>query len=430
MKRMDRKRLEALQKVLDMVQVFSKDVEIASEQLIDILKNPPRPTKATTVWDTPYVGKTALRCLFGHVDGAAYTLRSIALEYAEELKVPIPDEERRALQQQRGTKEGKPAQDRPNPLEHLKIAFQYFPTLFGIEAELDLSSEHAKAFLDLAEIRKEIAHPKTLEQLTGKDVYDRWLPGSAWYFAQINGLFLLCAQQIPDNELVLRKPELPDYQHTERGEPGSAEGPKVVGPSSLLAVDHIRTAFEVLVGDTSRAMGVSTKMAGKDDLQATYGQFGLRNLLRTVFSEIETIIAITAYVLSSSFGRSELALSDEDHENLRVRGDIDQQFVEIANLWSMELGGQTQKAFVGGKKLEMFRQGLKIRDRLLHPRAPKDLRVSLDETSTTLGAQDWIREYTLLFAVEQDKRPKDAPEGGESGATGPDQVDGPPGPQA
>src|SRR4051794_11317503 len=189
-----------------MAQVFSKDVEIASEQLLEILKNPPKPSRSTTIWDVPYVGKTALRNLFGHVDGVAYTMRSIALEFAEELKVPIPDEERRALQEQRGTKDGKPAQNRPSPLEHLKIAFRYFPTLFGIEAELDLSSEHAKAFLDLAEIRKEIAHPKTLEQLTGKDVYDRWIPGSAWYLAQISGLFLLCAQQIPKMSSTSRSP--------------------------------------------------------------------------------------------------------------------------------------------------------------------------------------------------------------------------------
>jgi hypothetical protein len=401
MKRMDRKRLEALQKVLDMAQVFSKDVEIASEQLLEILKNPPKPSRSTTIWDVPYVGKTALRNLFGHVDGVAYTMRSIALEFAEELKVPIPDEERRALQEQRGTKDGKPAQNRPSPLEHLKIAFRYFPTLFGIEAELDLSSEHAKAFLDLAEIRKEIAHPKTLEQLTGKDVYDRWIPGSAWYLAQISGLFLLCAQQIPENELNLQKPELPDYQHAERVE--------VVEPSSLLTLEPLQKAFEVLVGDTSRAMGVSTKMAGKDDLQATYGQFGLRNLVRTVFSELETTLAITSFVLSSSFGRSELALSDEDYENLRVRGDVDRELMDVANLWSMELGDQTQKA-LGSKKWDMFRQALRIRDRLLHPRAPKDLRVSLDETSTTLGAQDFLREFTLLFSIEEEKWPKAAPE--------------------
>jgi hypothetical protein len=407
-KRIDRKRLEALQKVLAMSQALAKDIEIASEQRVETIKTA-KPTEAGKL-DITYSGKTALRALFNHLDGLAYIMRFVAVEYAQELRVQIPDQEQLALQELRATKDGRPAQPRLSPLEHLKLALQTFPALFGIELALDLSTEHAKAFLALVEVRNEMARPETLEQLSGKDIQSLWIPGSSWYLAQVNRLLSLCAQQIPDSELTFPESELPDYQHTERRTAGSTGDDKAV--KSLRTPEHIKKAFELLVGDTSRSMGVSTKMAGKDDLQATYGQFGLRNLMRTVLSEVDTTIAIAAFVLSASPERSDLAMTDQDVENLRGRGDLDQKLLEVTNLWSAELGEQKEKT-KGGKKWELFRQALKVRDRLTYPKAPKELRVILDEASVILGAQDWLREHTVLLTIDPEKWPKAAPEPGE-----------------
>jgi hypothetical protein len=399
-KRIDRKRLEALTKVQDMATVLTKDVEIASEELSELKSAKP----SKDVWELPYAGKAALRTLFSHVDVHAYTMRSIAVEYAQELGVQIPDQERLELQELRGTKEGKPAQGRPSPIESLKIGYQYFPALFGVEIELDLSTEHAKAFLALAEIGKELAHPRTLEQLTGKGIDSLWLAASSWYLAQVSDLFLLCAQQIPDAPLANEKPALPDYQHVER----PAGEDRAAGASSLRTQENLKKALEILKGDTSRAMGVSTKMAGIDDLQATHGQFGLRNLLRTVFSEAEVLIFIATFFLFASAERSELDMSDEEVDALQVTADLDQKLLEIANLWSQEIGHQKQKK-TGGKKWEMFRQAIKCRDRVAHPRWPKELRISLDETSTILGGQDWVRDLSDLLDIDPEKLPKSAP---------------------
>ncbi len=155
-----------------------------------------------------------------------------------------------------GNKEGKPAPGRSTSLiESLKIALQYFPALFGIEIDLDFSTDPAKAFLALAEIGKEMANPKTLEQLSGKDIDAFELAGTAWYHAQVSEIFRHCAEQIPEASPIPPTPAQPEYQHVDRsGDDGA---------SSLRNPDHVKKAFEILKGDTSRAMGVSTKMAAR-----------------------------------------------------------------------------------------------------------------------------------------------------------------------
>jgi len=416
-KRIDRKRLEALQKAQEMAQFLTKDLAIATEQTADNVKSK-KPSDAIK-WAVVYLGKTALRTLFSHVEVLSYTMRSIAVEYAPELGVEIPDQEQLALQALRGTKDGKPALIRP--IESLKVAFQYFPSLFGVRLELDLSTEEAKTFLSLENLRNEMAFPTTIEQLSGKEIPSYWIPGSSWYLSQINDLFTLCAQQIPDAELADQKLELPADQLVERLAAGSTNADKAAEPTPLRNPENIRLALDLLTADASRSMGLSTKMAIKDDLQATHGQFGMRNLVRTVFSEVDVTIAIAVFILFGSAEPGAPAMSDEDVESLLGRVDADQQLLEIANLWSSELGDQTQKK-VGGKKWDLFRQGLKVRDRIAHPRSTKELRVSLDEASIILGAQDWLREISGLLVVDAEKWAKnnpeqDATEQGEVGAS-------------
>ena len=387
MKRIDRKRWETLLKVQEIAQIPTKDLEIAAEQLADAVKRS-KPSKAID-WDLAFVGKTALHTLFSHVDGLAYAMRSIAVEMAEELGVQIPDRERLDLQARRAAKDGRTDQAPLSPVESLKTAFQYFPALFGIEVQLDLSAEHGKAFLSLADIRDEIAHPKTLEHLAGKDTNSFWIPGYSWYLSQITDLLSLCARQIPDMAFANQKHELPDYQHPERAESSSNES------ASLQTREQVKQAFDVLMADTStRAMGHSTSMAEKDGLLGLHGQFGIRNLLRTLFAEVEGLIAITSLFVSASAERSEFAMSE--------KGDLDQKLVEVVNFWLRELGYQEQKR-IGGKRWERFRQAVKYRDRLTYPKSPKDLRVSLDEMDVILRAQDWVRDISDLLYADAEK---------------------------
>ena len=393
-KRIDRKRWETLLKVHETAQGLTQDLEFAAEQLADAVKRS-KPSDAVD-WELAFAGKTALGTLFSHVDGLAHAMRFIAAEMAPELGVQIPDQERLSLQAQRAVKDGGTAQARLGPVDSLKLAFRHFPALFGIERPLDLSAEHGKAFLSLADIRDEIAHPTTLEHLSGKDVRSFWIPGYSWYLSQVAGLFSLCAQQIPDVELANQKHELPEYQHTERAESSASES------DSLRAREHVKQAFDVLMSDTSRAMGLSTSMAEKDGLLGPRGQFGIRNLLRTVLAEAEGLIAITSFFVSASAERGESAVSNLGLGNLAGRGDLDQMLVDVVNFWSSELGYQEQKK-TGGGRWEKFRQTLKCRDRLTYPRSAKDLRVSLDEMDFVLRAQDWLRDMSNFLYVDPER---------------------------
>ncbi len=401
MKRLDRKRLEALQKVLVVSQALAKDIEIASEIRLETIKSA-KPTENGKL-ESAYSGKTVLRALFSHMDGLAYIMRFVADEYAPELGVQISSEERAALLELRSTKDGKPPQPRLHPLEHLKWALQIFPSLFGIEHELDLSSDSAKAFRSLMDIRNRMVHPTMLEHLSGADIHPYWIPGSSWYLKQVNNFLAHCARQIPDSGLTFPEPAPPGGQPVESGAVDSTGAAEPV--KSLRTREHTEKAIELLVGDTSRAMGVSTRMAGKDDLQAMYGQFGMRNLVRTVFAEAEVTVALLTYVLSESEEWSGLAMTDQDLEDLRGSFDLDQKLLGAINLWSAERGEQKERA-TGGKKWDFFRQALRLRDRLTYPKAPKEMRVNMDDASVILGAQDWIRELSILLVIDPAKWPK------------------------
>ena len=152
-------------------------------------------------------------------------------------------------------------------------------------------------------------------------------------------------------------------------------------------------------------MGHSTSMAEKDGLLGLHGQFGIRNLLRTLFAEVEGLIAITSLFVSASAERSEFAMSE--------KGDLDQKLVEVVNFWLRELGYQEQKR-IGGKRWERFRQAVKYRDRLTYPKSPKDLRVSLDEMDVILRAQDWVRDISDLLYADAEKWVKQAGDLGNS----------------
>ncbi len=58
----------------------------------------------------------------------------------------------------------------------------------------------------------------------------------------------------------------------------------------------------------------------------------------------------------------------------------------------------------------MFRQALRYRDRVAHPRVLKELRVSLDETSIILGARIGVRDLSELLDIDPERLPKSEPE--------------------
>ena len=377
---MDRKRLEALVKLQEVAAALTQELEMASKQLVRAhrIRRPSHPIH----WETAFAGKTALRSLFGHAGALGSSMRFLAVDLAQEMGAPIPEQ---------------PQRDAVDPAASLQSTFRDFSTLFEVEIELDFSTEHGKAFLALAEIRNEMVRPKTLEQLAAWGVYPFWAPGYLWYLSQVGDLMSRCALQIPEAALASQTWELPEYTYTERPEAPSADDDnKDAGPHSLSVLDHAWQAFEVLVEDTSRAMGLASKVGAHDLLFGEQGQFGMRNLVRTFFAEVEGTIAIASSVLADFGGRSELAMSDQDLEDLATRSDLDQKLVEVTRIWSEDFGYQGQIE-TGGKKWTAFRQALKCRDRIAHPKAAKDLRVSLEELDAVLRGQEWLQGFMDLY---------------------------------
>ncbi|HEY0511213.1 MAG TPA: hypothetical protein VGH73_04880 [Thermoanaerobaculia bacterium] len=279
-------------------------------------------------------GKTAVRALFGLVDGVGYAMRSTVIEMAQELGVELSDRDKLKLQEKRITRTGKVVEDRLSPVESLKLAAKHYPLLFGVKFDLGLGGEHGKAFLALADIRNDITHPENLEHLLAKDLFKYWIPGYTWVLSRLGDLLALCAQQVGGLGTNTRPfGDLSPYKHSER-EPRvfSDQGYQTIRSGSLRTLEYVKQAFGVLMSDTRRAMALTSSSTSIDSFLGPHGQFGFRNWIRTFSSEVEGTIHIASFFISASAERGEFVLSGEDRESLDVKFLVDEKLVRLMNI--------------------------------------------------------------------------------------------------
>lgn len=399
MRRIDRKRIEALLGVKEIAEVLISDLAVASERFG---QEAIRFTPGSSLGEIAFWSKTAARTFFSFIDGASFALRRSIVDYADELGVELTEKRRLELQELRRTKDGKIVPAHLTSLESVKLGFRHFPELFGIEYKLDVGGEHWKALFTLATIRNEITHPETLEHLAGKDISRFWLPSYTWFLAKFSELLACCAEVIPEARVPVDMPKTLPFKVEPRSPDIFSDADyATIRSGSLKTLEYAKQGFGVLMQDTSRAMGLSSSLADVDTLGGAHGQFGLRNWVRTFVSEVEGTIAIATFFILAAAERGEFSLSDEDRESLNGEFEKDEHIARIMNIWSREFG-HLKQVTIGGSNWQAFRQVLKLRDRLVHPRAASDLRISIGQMDAIVAADNWFRKVTDLVYLDPD----------------------------
>ncbi|HEX3556063.1 MAG TPA: hypothetical protein VIA62_22830 [Thermoanaerobaculia bacterium] len=376
MKRVDRKRLEALRRLKDVHDALLEDLSIVTGVLDQkTLKFTPK----VSIWDLAFWGKSVLRTFLSQIEALSYTLRKLVVDFADELGVELSDEKRSELREpQLGL------------VESLQLSFRSFPVLFGTEYQLDLSGDGWQALATLVDIRNELTHPETVEQLMGREIYRSLAPAQAWFFARFEELLSLCAGVIPGAAPPFGFPSIPSHGYEKQIELFEKDDDSSLRPASLQSLEYARVAFSILLDDTSRGISGSTTLSKIDTLLGRNGQLGLKCWVRAFASEVECTVAVVKLVIASS---KDVSLSAEDRLSLEGDFEADEQLARVLNLWSREFGAQKQiKA--GGANAQALLNVLKIPHRLAHPKSPKDLRVSLKEVELMGNADNWFRDVT------------------------------------
>lgn len=144
-------------------------------------------------------------------------------------------------------------------------------------------------------------------------------------------------------------------------------------------------------------------------------QLSRRNYVRSAFAAIEGLtwtLKLAAVRVEQrgrvAFTPGELALLTEMSYELDEKGNVSQRparlslksNIRFAMSAFAKANGVTFDLRVGGDKWEAFTQAIKIRDRLVHPKSIRDIRVSDEEFTVMEKAIEWwTTEITNLFSV-------------------------------
>ncbi|HEX4962088.1 MAG TPA: hypothetical protein VF173_14735 [Thermoanaerobaculia bacterium] len=402
MKRRERKKLEALNKAREIAGHLVRDLNIAAKGFAGAIVEYSQ--EDVPNWELSFRAKTVGRAFFALVDGVSFALRAAVIEWAPEVERELTPEDKRQLQEKKGPAER---------IAGLELAFQQFSSLFGISFPFVLEGEGGQAFLGLEKTMNEIDHPKVLADLFGQGIFTCFLPASAWFLARLSQLFQVCNQAIEESDLKVEEYDLPALA--------------VIGDKRLVFTDedlagvrdtpfaemkYAKAGFLGLMEDSSRALEQSLEFARIDTIIGPHGQFGQKNLLRTLFAETDGHIAIAKLVLAAAAD-----FSAEDAENFDERLEEDERLVRVLNLFSRKFDRQKQ-VLTGSKNWQNFRKAQAILQRMANPRSVADLKLSNEAISALDGAQDWFRSVIGLLYV--DEEPKTA--AAEEEAANPDEA--------
>lgn len=396
MRRIDRKRAEALTRVLEITGVLTEDLWISAKMFQDSLLAK-RPASGID-WDLAFFAKTAVRALFAHVEDASQVMRITTAELAEELDLGLTRQQTLELLGRRETRGGSIVDLRLSPLDGWKLAAKRFPAVFGVEYQLEFGP-HWQALSDLLEVRKGLTHPAALEDLVAVNAFPNWQPGFQGYLSSVGALLTTVAAVVPDADRLKVSLEPAAYRY----QPPiprifKAEGMSVIASHPLSTLDYFKEALFALMEDTGRSMRLSRDLSDEssESFFSARGQFAVRNWVRTLVSEMEGTRNMVAFFVRASAGRSEFAFVDDDQVILDGRSWVD-ALERSMEIWAEQFGKGVLRR--DRRSRDTIYGLIKLRDRLQHPKSGRQLAVSLQEINLIMGGEAWFRELTNVMEL-------------------------------
>lgn len=393
----------SLREVTQIGTVLLQDVEFSMKELSVLTKlteGKSPDLKVTNFWC-----KTAIRSLLGLIDGLSFAMRRAVLENAKDAGLTLKTKERARLQERRydpKTDSVLTISQNLSPAESFKLAFKLFPKLFGSSFTVDTSGEDWLAVRRIIDVRNRFTHPSVLEHLSIHDALPAFIPASMWLYVQVMELLAEISQRLKgDPKKISSELVIPKFREAEAPLQTifSDEDYKRIEAFGGRTLEYFKTMFFLLKDETGLAMDLCK--GSFDSPAALYSpssQFAYRTLTRTLFSDVEGQTSASRFFIEAAVKRGKVKLSEEDIRSLD-EGEIEDQLVASANLWSREFGNSMAIA-KAGESWKHFRGARSFRDRITHPRGLDSIKIDFKLAEVLLEAYSFFLDTSEALYID------------------------------
>lgn len=366
--------------------------------------------------------KSAVRCFTNQVDGISFSMRKAVLHLEHDVDLGLTNRERAELSELKYDSKSDSVKEEflsKGPKEILKLAFRYFPKLFGSDWKLDTNAQGWGSFTEILKARNKITHPSRIERLYPVEIYAHLVPSIVWFYTTMLGMLAECAARLGlsfkrDNTTFDVKPfrGIPDLKI--EPDPSFYKRIEEYGSDSLKYVNEM---MRKLSSDTMRALDLLSE--GLRKAPAKHAKIRLpprvvfagRLSARTLFSEVEGMTAALSFFIAAAEKRSEVAISKEDREALVIfdgrqesKFDECERLAVVGELFSKFFGDGGQTIDRQGSDWKKFQICRGYRNRITHPRDLEDLDLKLGTIESLAGAMGWYaNEFLNAISIDADR---------------------------
>lgn len=365
------------------------------------------------VFEVGYWNRIAIRAFLAQVEGLSHVMRRFIGQPSNSRQLGLTNKKRAEVLERRYDKELDQVTRvlSPNKVaDNIKLAFRYYPRLFGTEFALDTNSPSWKALIKiLIPARNNMTHAGTFEDFFSLESAQTLQPCLVWFLSSIGQMFGACAAQIDtsiseaDYQPERLRSVLSEYQFDEskfQRLPMSRddfldEVSKYQGRSLVV----LRRSASLLGKENSRALDEFKSAEKSMGLAATSTQFALRNVFRVFVTYVEGMVYVLRLYIEQAHERGEITLTEGDEKSLKYI-DIFDRAVSTSDIFAARFGHggafESTEAHWNAVKL-----ALKYRHSLTHPKSIRDLEFKRPKIlGTVANCIGW--QVDLLRMIELD----------------------------
>ncbi len=351
-------------------------------------------------WRAQFWQKSIIRSFFAMVEATSFTMRKAVVEAAGEAGVELTNKERAKLIEKKYDAESDAITDIDvkggKVADNLKLVFRYFPRLFGVEFEPDLGKGW-QDFRELIKARNEMTHSGILEHIMPIKALPLVPPGVIWFLETLRDLLAACGLDksvLPRQEPFVQPISLPAI-------PGfDATFYQMVGENESMSFEYLKMVIDVLHRELEVAMQEVKELPVPAFLQDV-GQFTFRNLLRTLFAQVEATTSIVKWYIDEQERRQDIAPvsgleKDEAQYGSRVADRLVKTFEQFSRISGFDY--HIQKI---GQGWNSFLLAESFRDRITHPKDVGDLGFKMNQIERVLDACVWFYESQEALSLSE-----------------------------
>jgi hypothetical protein len=378
---------------------LTADTRIATEKLVCLLST--QPDTKEDVETAAFWIRTVVRTLLAQVEGISFWMRNAVLEMADAAGLQITNRTRAELSELKYDRSSDtiiPELASKGTKETLKLAFRYFPLLFGSNWKLNTNDPGWADFLVILEERKRIAHPCRIEYFYPAHVGPHLMPGMLWFFSSTMEMMDSCLASLGlppqgKREELNPKPFRSLAIAPIDPDPGFYSKVEEYESTSLAYVNEV---FRLVHADTVKSLDILKESVPTRSIPLPpYTAFAARNTARALLSGLEGMTAAFIFFILAAVKRHEIELTDQENNLLRSTNE-EARAAHASTLFS-RFFGYGQQARTDGDSWRALKIARNFRNRITHPRSIADLEVKMGTIQSVTKALAW---YTDEFYVE------------------------------